>query len=300
MKATGIIKKRVILSITLLLCVLTAWFAFSIHDKVEKEQIPVYPLSRHVQYSFTLRNRSSYLQENIKFNVRAPVKQTASQLCVKLDSSHAYELITDNAGNRIMRYTFDRLPPYSTRIVKIGVSMKFSPTPNRLPETSMKIYLEPQPYCESQHREIRQLAATLRKEKEEDTAADIYGWVCAHVKYAGYLKHPRGALYALRKGRGDCTEFMYLFAALCRANGIPARCIGGYVCKKDTILHPGGYHNWAEFYLHGRWWVADPQNRVFKKLGDRYLALKIIVPDVPENRFEIFSSNLKDMDIKMN
>ncbi len=306
MKPTTAIKKIATLSVILLLCAATAWLVLNRHNnEMEELPPPVYPLSRHVQYSFTLHNRTNHTQEHIRFNIRAPVKQTASQLATKLSCSHAYDLTTDSLGNRVIHLSFDRLPPYATRIVKVRASLAFSKTPNRLPETNMKIFLEPQPYCESQHRDIRQLAANLKKKDAAETAAEIYRWICTHVKYSGYLKHPRGACYALRKGKGDCTEFMYLFAALCRANGIPSRCIGGYVCKKDSVLHPGGYHNWAEFYMDGRWWVADPQNGIFKKHGDWYLVLKIIGSPSPDNLttdkkdFELFYIDARKIDIKM-
>ena len=55
---------------------------------------------------------------------------------------------------------------------------------------------------------------------------------CQQPAYVGYIKNDRGALYALKTKEGDCTEFMHLFVALCRANKIPARCIGGYVQRE--------------------------------------------------------------------
>ena len=86
----------------------------------------------------------------------------------------------------------------------------------------------------------------------------------------------RGALYALKYKKGDCTEYMHLFAALCRVNNIPARGIGGYICRGNCILKPSGYHNWAEFYDAGTWYSVDPQNKVFMKNSSDYIAMRII------------------------
>ena len=44
----------------------------------------------------------------------------------------------------------------------------------------------------------------------------IFQWVSQNVKDDGYSAKDRGALYALTNRKGDCTEFMYLFVALCR------------------------------------------------------------------------------------
>jgi len=107
------------------------------------------------------------------------------------------------------------------------------------------------------------------------TAENIFNWVANNVKYSGYLSNDRGALYALSHKKGDCTEYMYLFTALCRASKIPARCIGGYICRKNSVLRPNGYHNWSEFYQDSTWRVVDPQNKNFMKDPSHYIAMKV-------------------------
>ncbi len=298
---TATFKKLFLSCAVLCLCLFAAWLV-TVQEKTEPDGPPIYPLLRHVQYSFTLHNRSDHLQKNIRFSVRAPVRQTSSQLCNKVQSPHEYKLETDTLGNQAMLFNFEQMPPYSTKIVQISASIGLAQIPNRLSEKDLNIYLEPQQYCESKHPQIKQMAAKLSKEEPIDTAKNIFQWVSSNIDYAGYLKHPRGALYALKHKKGDCTEFMYLFTALCRASRIPARCISGYVCNKDTILRPVGYHNWSEFYIDGRWWTCDPQNKVFRKDGDRYLALRIIAPSAVENglEFELFSVDGTDLKARMN
>jgi len=95
---------------------------------------------------------------------------------------------------------------------------------------------------------------------------------------------------------------MYLFAALCRANNIPARGIGGYISTQNKILKPGDYHNWAEFYLDGTWRISDPQNKVFMKDQANYIAMRLINASTdssiePFNKFRFKGAGLK---VKMN
>ncbi len=58
------------------------------------------------------------------------------------------------------------------------------------------------------------------------------------------------ASQTLRAGRGDCTEHAVLLAACCRARGIPARLVAGFVPLNDRTV----FHLWTEVYLGG--WVS--------------------------------------------
>lgn len=64
-------------------------------------------------------------------------------------------------------------------------------------------------------------------------------------------------LDVLRDRRGDCSEHTDLFLALCRASGVPARAVSGFMYAGDSI---GGFasHRWAEVAIDGRWMSADP------------------------------------------
>jgi transglutaminase-like putative cysteine protease len=64
----------------------------------------------------------------------------------------------------------------------------------------------------------------------------------------------------LRLGRGVCQDFAHLWIALCRARGIPARYVSGYVWNGDD-RQEGASHAWGEAWVPNRGWVAhDPTN----------------------------------------
>ena len=228
----------------------------------------------------------------------APVKQTAAQKCERLEASHPYELLSDALGNQTLYFLFHNLPPFATKIITVKAYLALSEQPNPLPEAGLEAFLAPGPYCEASAPEITGLAETLRSEKPVDTAERILEWVSSNLKYTGYLRDERGALYALEHREGDCTEFMYLFAALCRANGIPARCIGGYVRTEDSVVKPNDYHNWAEFYDGKVWRLVDPLRKVFMRDSDQYIAMRMIresggVSTGNFHRFKIAGKGLK-------
>jgi hypothetical protein len=251
---------------------------------------PVYATAKTLQYSFLLQNTTSRLIKHAQLWTYAPVKQTSSQLCTRITASHPYDLLTDIYGNQVLHFTFDNLAPYASRIIKIKATVWVSDQANQMPEDNTKIYLGTEKYIETRDNHIRRLSEHLTSKTPSATAENIFNWVSANLAYAGYLKQARGARYALSNRKGDCTEFMYLFAALSRAGNLPARCIGGYICRESTILKPASYHNWAEFYANGVWRLADPQKRVFDRDYANYIAMRIIHgPDTgPMHGFDRF------------
>ena len=95
---------------------------------------------------------------------------------------------------------------------------------------------------------------------------------------------------------------MYLFAAISRANKIPARCLGGYVVKENSILKPSDYHNWSEFFDNGLWRLSDPQKRNFDKNASNYIAFKVFNNPVDDQigSFHRFRCAGDGMKVKMN
>ena len=96
--------------------------------------------------------------------------------------------------------------------------------------------MNPQKNIQSDHPAINRVAHKLQAPDPAKTIERVFRWVAGNVRYSGYVGKDRGALYALENKKGDCTEYANLFVALCRANGIAARPIGGYVCPQSGVL----------------------------------------------------------------
>ena len=260
------------------------------------------PVSRYIQYSFTLRNKSDRVVKNAELWACAPVSQTRTQICSRLQTSYPHKLIKDIMGNQILYFKFDLIPPYAARIINIKAELLLSNTSNQTPVGNISVFLGAEKYCEINAPEIIQLAKKLKTPETAKTAGKIFYWIKANIKYAGYQRNARGALATLKSKKGDCTELMYLFAALCRVNGIPVRCMGGYICKGNMILKPNRYHNWSEYYEKGRWRLIDFQSKRFQQNSVNHIAMKIITESTAENLlcFERYRCKGEGLKIKMN
>jgi transglutaminase-like putative cysteine protease len=65
----------------------------------------------------------------------------------------------------------------------------------------------------------------------------------------------------LKRGKGSCSEYTYVFVTLCRAAGLPARYVGSVVVRGDDASVDEAFHRWAEVYLPNYGWVPVDANR---------------------------------------
>lgn len=118
-----------------------------------------------------------------------------------------------------------------------------------------KIYLKPDPFVQSDHQKIQDLAKEILKDSPDATplkkAEKLLSWVHTHIEKRPVLSLP-DALSTLENRVGDCNEHAVLLAALGRAAGIPTRIEAGLVYLKGRFY----YHAWNLMYL-GQWITAD-------------------------------------------
>ncbi len=119
-------------------------------------------------------------------------------------------------------------------------------------------YTDPENYLESNAALIVTLCKKITGGMKTPLkkALAIYNYIGDQFRFTGNDSDDHGALFALSKMGGDCTEFTDLYVALCRAAGIPTRWIEGVTANPDPVTPK---HDWAESYFPGMGWVTvDP------------------------------------------
>ncbi|HQS30255.1 transglutaminase family protein [Polaromonas sp.] len=90
------------------------------------------------------------------------------------------------------------------------------------------------------------------------------------------------ALEALKQGKGVCQDFAHIMVACCRALGLPARYVSGYLLTspppgRARLIGSDASHAWASMYFPGdgvqggRWLDFDPTNN--RAPGEDYVRL---------------------------
>lgn len=232
-------------------------------------------LIRHISYTLAVTNKSSALIDKAEFSVLGPNSYTSSQRCESVNSDRDFSLSKDDLKNQILEFSFENLPPYAMKVINIRADMLMLTPPDSIFLENRERWLLNEPQLHLENRKLQQQAKKLLGKNDLETATNIYTWVAATISKTGYSEKEKGALYALYKRGGDCTEFMHLFIALCRINLIPTRGVSGYIVTQDKHLSADELHDWAEVYLEGRWQLVDPYNKVFLEREELYVVMRI-------------------------
>lgn len=102
---------------------------------------------------------------------------------------------------------------------------------------------------------------------------DLNAAICAHVaSEPATTDVDRNPSQVLSLGRGGCQDHAHLFIACCRACGVPARYVGGYLYTGED--GHAASHAWADAWTDGVGWVSfDVTHQRFA--GARYCRLAI-------------------------
>jgi hypothetical protein len=140
------------------------------------------------------------------------------------------------AGARQLLLSMPSLPPnaVASLIVRVQVEKSFIDPPAdtsifRIPKSlpkELKYYMGNSPYIDCELSAIKKAAKTIAASEPKDAwehVEKIYDWVRETIEYNnGPLRHIRDSL---KDKKGDCEEMTGIFVAVCRASGIPARCV---------------------------------------------------------------------------
>ncbi|MFH1496022.1 MAG: transglutaminase domain-containing protein [Pseudomonadota bacterium] len=223
--------------------------------------------------TITVNNKGDMPISNYIHRVTIPADDPPRQQLLRIDypygDSHTMAKHV-NGVDRFMEFYWG-IPPHSRLIREITFHLRLKPYDYQK-DMSPKIakpghfFLDPSLYVESNSPEVRRIAEPIRRsyaDKESQLRA-AYMYPQLNLNYQNMEN--KGALYAIREGKGDCTEYAALFVAISRSLGIPARLTSEFLfSKRNEFSWPN--HHATEVYLDGRWIPVDPNLALEPSLG---------------------------------
>ncbi len=129
---------------------------------------------------------------------------------------------------------------------------------NARPPEDVLEFLAASPAIQSDHPDIVRVSSEIVSGASNRYAAAlaISEWIDENIQKRSTLSLP-SALDVLKQKEGDCNEITYLFTALARAVGIPARVHVGLVYAELSGIPGFYYHAWPSVFA-GEWVELDP------------------------------------------
>lgn len=120
-------------------------------------------------------------------------------------------------------------------------------------------WLLPSRLCESDRLADRAWALFSGAAPGVERVQAVCNWVHTNIEYGVPTIPSTTTADVLDGGGGMCRDFAHLGVSFCRALGVPARYVFGYL---PDIGIPGPYavmdfHAWFEVWLGQRWWTFD-------------------------------------------
>jgi len=181
------------------------------------------------------------------------------------------DIYQDNQGNKI---AFWNAGKYGTRNYSITFTVKLATiryavnleSIGEYDETSVEYqrYTQPSARIESDNENIVQLAKQIVGNETNPylQAKLIHRWVSNNIKGGG--KDGETALSSLNDQNASCGGHSFLFVALLRSLGIPARDVSGLHTVYQGSLSNGSFwehtlysHVWSEFYIPNYGWIQS-------------------------------------------
>jgi streptogramin lyase len=251
---------------------------------------------RDFRFRHTLRNDGEGTIAEAAINIAVPYPRLENQEILGETSWTAQpdELVQDRWGQDVAVFRYRDIAPgqrasagYRVRVRLGEIHYAFYPEDvGRLDEIPKDVRgrdLAPTSRLQMDRDEVRKTAAEIVGDEKNPywIARKIFDWVNDKLEYqlVGGWDVPTTLI---KRGTGSCSEYAFLYIALCRSAGLPARYEGSVVVRGDDASMDEVYHRWCEVYLPRIGWMpVDPsggdqqwpadQARYFGGLANRFL-----------------------------
>jgi hypothetical protein len=118
-------------------------------------------------------------------------------------------------------------------------------------------FLKPNHYIAANDPRVAAMARTVATDERDPwrLAVALEQHVHTAIEQFDYGQAFLTAAEVIETGKGDCSEYAVLLAAILRARGIPSRVAIGLVYVENAAAM--GYHMWTEAWINGRWVGLD-------------------------------------------
>jgi transglutaminase-like putative cysteine protease len=245
-------------------------YRIKIHDNQkfnrfeEKEEL--------LDYTNQVRNYGPGLVKDLDIYLAIPENLPNQELLTEIEyTPQPTDFLTDKWGQKVAYYRFQNIE--ATQFVTVGMKVRaklFNVRYYIFPEKAGELKDIPQDIKERFLADDTKYSindpfiqrSTKEAVGEESNAywiaRKIFNYVIERISYelaGGWNIAPA----VLKRGSGSCSEYAFVYIAMSRAAGLPARYVGCVAVRGDDASVDEVFHRWVEVYLPNYGWIPlDP------------------------------------------
>ncbi|MCP4581424.1 MAG: transglutaminase [candidate division Zixibacteria bacterium] len=246
---------------------------YTIKTSDEEFNLAVKPVYEECQYTHQFRNYGPGTVTDLNIYLAVPENSPHQKLLQPLmyESSVNHEIISDQWGQKVARFHFDELPPGGKVEASYTITAElFEHWLLVRPESVGKLKDIPKDIAKEYLVNNTKFAIdseTIQKAVDKAISDEtnpywmmrkIFKYIIDNMYYelaGGWNIAPA----VLERGNGSCSEYSFVFIAMCRAAGLPTRYAGSIAQRGDLASEDEVFHRWCEVYLPKVGWVpVDP------------------------------------------
>jgi len=247
----------------------------------------------NVTKKYTFTNEGSTTEDVFEYEVLGPLDTGLQEVMQIYCTPTPVSISYDESGNPRYNFAVGPIAPGEQTTLTINFLIKIKLSPDyygsniaQLDEIPSNLlhYTIADEYWEIDDPIIINLSLNLTEDKTSvlNKVTAIYDFVIDNIEYdydklekkdSGELIGRYGAVETYTLGRGVCGDFTDLFVSLCRASGIPASYVSGFIYHGDGPFPSEKYgHAWADVYIPEYGWLqVDPTWKLFGALEGRHI-----------------------------
>lgn len=220
----------------------------------------------HYQYTEQACNSIQYIKmtplNNAHQNVHYWDVSVPGERCTKRDAFNNIWITSSQ------RYAYEQITIMAQGIVELNKQPSVMSLTDHLNPYQ---FLQPTPttMCNA---EMKEFAHRFVPEFTHENLVKLSEAILQHIPYIpNQTSVNTSAIEAFHNRQGVCQDHSHVFIALCKALGLPARYVSGYLFVPNTS-HLAS-HAWAEVFLGNTWYCFDISNQIFSPDKHIYVAI---------------------------
>jgi transglutaminase-like putative cysteine protease len=225
-----------------------------------------------VTFTYTFRNYGPGILKTMDIYLAIGTNRINQKINEKISFIPAYsDIVTDQWGQKCAHYYFENIKQGESREIQMisnitTYDIRYFIYPDKvgklseIPDSIRNLYLADDEKFDYKHPVIQKALKEAVGDENNPywIARKIYQYIIDHMYYemtGGWNTAPT----VLKRGNGSCSEYSFVYIAMCRAMGIPARYVGSVALRGDDASMDDVFHRWVEIYLPNYGWIpVDP------------------------------------------